>query len=97
LPEPSSRQSPPPLKKSADLPMVSPILLSRYQRETLYNEVWLRPAIEVAKKYGVSDVALGKTCKKLLIPVPGRGYWEKLRAGKPVPQRPALPPVTVMR
>ena len=30
-----------------------------------------------AKDYGVSDVALAKTCRKLLVPVPGRGYWAR--------------------
>ncbi len=83
--------------KRPDLPMVSPILLFRYHRETLYREVWRRPVLEVAKKYGVSSRALGKTCEKLLIPVPGRGYWAKLKAGKPVWKRPLLPPVAVMR
>jgi hypothetical protein len=27
----------------------------------------------LAKEFGVSDVALAKTCKKLHVPVPGRG------------------------
>jgi hypothetical protein len=76
---------------------VSPVLLSRYNRETLYQEVWSSPTRDVAKKYGVSDVALGKTCKKLLIPLPGRGYWNKVSAGKRVPKRPPLPPVPIMR
>ena len=84
-------------RKTPELPMVSPILLFRYRRETLYKEVWKRPVREVARKYGVSAVALGKTCEKLLIPVPGRGYWAKRRAGKPVWLRPPLPPVAVMR
>jgi hypothetical protein len=30
----------------------------------------------------VSDVALKNTCKKRDIPVPPRGYWAKLQAGK---------------
>lgn len=89
-------QTPPP-QKSSELPAVSPILLSRYQRETLYNEVWSRPMRDVARKYGVSDVAIGKVCRKLLIPVPGLGYWAKVQAGKPVPKRPPLPTVTAMR
>jgi hypothetical protein len=53
--------------------------------------------LDVAKQYGVSDVALTKTCRKLLIPLPGRGYWAKRRAGRRVRKRPPLPPVAVMR
>ena len=84
-------------RKTTEIPMVSPILLFRYRREILYKEVWRRPVLEVARKYGVSDVALGKACRKLLIPVPGSGYWAKRKAGKPVPMRPPLPRVVPMR
>ena len=35
----------------------------RYERETLYNEVWAEAVRTVAKRYGVSDVALRKTCE----------------------------------
>jgi integrase len=50
-----------------------------YDREKLSKEVWERPLIQVAPQYGLSDVALGKLCKRLNIPLPGRGYWEKKR------------------
>lgn len=59
-----------------------------YNREKLYQEVWEKPVIEVAKKYKVSDVAIHKVCKSLDIPTPGLGYWAKVRAGKPVKQIP---------
>lgn len=52
-----------------------------YDREKLYQEVWEDPMIKVAKRYGVSDVALAKTCKKLLVPIPPRGYWARLASG----------------
>lgn len=52
-----------------------------YEREKLYKEIWAEPMIKVAERYNVSDVALKKTCKKLNIPVPGRGYWSKVYAG----------------
>ncbi|WP_018753403.1 hypothetical protein [Paenibacillus sanguinis] len=55
-----------------------------YDRETLYKEVWMVPVTEVAKRYGVSDVAIRKVCQSLDIPTPPVGYWAKLRAGKPV-------------
>jgi hypothetical protein len=62
-----------------------------YERNKLYQEVWAEPIREVAKRYGVSDVGLAKTCRRLGVPLPGRGHWAKLRAGKEVPPQPALP------
>lgn len=59
-------------------------------RETLYELIWSRPMIEVAKQYGLSDVGLAKICRRLNIPVPGRGYWAKKEAGH-APPRPPLP------
>jgi hypothetical protein len=61
-----------------------------YEREKLYQEVWAEPIRDVAKRYEVSDVALAKTCRKLAIPLPGRGYWAKVRAGQK-PKRTTLP------
>lgn len=52
-----------------------------YDREKLYEEVWAEPVQKVAQRYGVSDVAIAKTCRKMHIPVPGRGYWNKVQAG----------------
>lgn len=63
-----------------------------YERERLYGEVWAEPVKIVAARYGVSDVALAKTCRKLAIPLPGRGYWARLRAGQKVKREP-LPPL----
>ncbi len=59
-----------------------------YQRDKLYEEVWAEPMIKVAGRYGVSDVALKKTCKKLDVPVPGRGYWAKIKAGQKIKKTP---------
>lgn len=60
-------------------------------REELYEQVWSEPVIEVAKKYGISDVALRKRCIKLSIPLPPQGYWlRSRRLGKE--DRPPLPP-----
>lgn len=39
-------------------------------RETLYAEVWTEPVLVVAKRYGVSNVALAKACRKLSVPLP---------------------------
>lgn len=35
----------------------------------------------LSKEYGISDVALAKTCKKYNIPRPPRGFWSRLRNG----------------
>jgi hypothetical protein len=59
-------------------------------RAQLYNLVWSEPIIKIAKRYGLSDVGLSKLCRRHNIPLPPRGYWAKLQAGKAV-QRLALP------
>lgn len=61
-----------------------------YDRELLYNEIWLAPVTEIAKRYAVSDVAIRKVCQSLDIPMPPVGYWAKLRAGKAVTRTPLL-------
>ena len=82
--------------KSKTLPKPLPVsagLMSRYNRKDLYAKVWSSPMRTVAKEFGVSDVALAKTYRKLHIPVPGRGYWAKKAADKPVAPKPPLPKV----
>ena len=64
-----------------------------YRRADLYAEVWAEPLRTVAKRHGISDVALGKLCRKLNVPVPGLGYWAKKAAGQEVEQT-ALPRAT---
>ncbi len=60
-------------------------------RNDLYERVWAEPAVKLAKEFGVSGPALAKACRKHSIPVPERGYWARLAAGKRVAKRP-LPP-----
>jgi hypothetical protein len=62
----------------------------KLSREDLFELVWSKPMSELCKDFGISDVALAKRCKKLGIPVPGRGYWARLDAGQ-TPYRPKLP------
>ena len=66
---------------------------TKAERDVLYQEVWAEPVRTLADRYGVSDVALAKICKKMAIPLPGRGYWAKKKAGQEVPVKPlpALP------
>jgi hypothetical protein len=54
----------------------------------LYNEVWSQPLVKLSQKYGVSNVRLGKVCRKLKIPHPGRGFWAKKAVGQAVEQVP---------
>jgi site-specific recombinase XerD len=68
-----------------------PRMLTRIPREELYDLVWSKPMIHAAQQLRRSDVAVAKACRKLNIPVPPQGYWNKLTAGKPVPSRPSLP------
>lgn len=62
-----------------------------FKRQELYELVWSMPMRELAKDYNMSDRGLAKACARANIPVPERGYWAKLQAGKKVSQR-SLPP-----
>jgi len=67
-----------------------PYVTLRYERAKLYEEVWAEAVTTVAKRYGISDVALRKICRKLAVPLPPLGYWAKIAAGKKLPT-PSLP------
>lgn len=51
------------------------------------------PIREVAKELGVSDVALGKLCRRLRAPKPPRAYWARVQAGQIVTK----PPLSAFR
>ena len=59
-----------------------------WNRVELYNEVWDQALVKLSRKYGISDVRLGKVCRKLKIPHSGRGYWAKRAVGQTVEQVP---------
>src|ERR1700728_3976317 len=59
-----------------------------WNRDELYEDVWEQPLTSLVSKYGVSAVAIGKTCRKLQVPLPGRGYWAKKAHGHPVTPKP---------
>ncbi len=65
----------------------------RLDREILYEEIWAVPITVLAVRYNLSDVGLAKLCRRLHIPLPGRGYWAKVRAGHTTTKTPlpALP------
>ena len=60
-----------------------------FERQKLFDKVWDMPLTKLAKAYGLSDVGLRKICVTLDVPLPPRGYWAKLSAGKTIP-KPAL-------
>ena len=62
--------------------------METWNRVELYTEIWEPPLVKIAPKYGISAVALGKVCRKLQIPLPGRGYWVKKEFDKPVKRLP---------
>jgi hypothetical protein len=62
-----------------------------YKRDELYGLVWSKPVRHVAKTYSVSGVALAKICRRLNVPVPGRGHWARVAAGQKPKRRPLAP------
>ena len=46
--------------------------------EEMTRLVFEKPTSQIAMDLGVSDVAIGKFCKKHNIPKPPRGYWSKI-------------------
>jgi hypothetical protein len=69
---------------------MSPHVEVIFNRTKLYGEVWSEPVRTVAKRYEISDVALAKTCRKLNVPLPPRGYWARSPERREVGRR-ALP------
>lgn len=53
-------------------------------RQELYEQVWSKPMVTLAKEYSLSDNGLRKICKKNDIPIPPMGYWQKIQYGKKV-------------
>ena len=47
-----------------------------FKKDVLEKLVWEKSTLEIAKDYGVSDVAIAKRCKLFNIEKPPRGYGE---------------------
>jgi hypothetical protein len=58
-------------------------MAERLSRKELYDLVWSKPLRILSSRFGISDVALKKTCARSEIPTPERGYWAKKDAEKP--------------
>ena len=69
-------------------------MVQRLSRKELYDLVWSEPMKNLAVRFGISDVALKKTCARAEIPTPERGYWARKEAGKSTyrPTLSELPP-----
>jgi hypothetical protein len=63
---------------------------TKFTRKELYDLVWAKPLSVLAKEYQISDNGLRKICKKMQIPLPPMGHWQKVRSGIN-PKRIALP------
>ena len=61
-------------------------MAERLSRKELYDLVWSEPLRTLSSRFGISDVALKKTCARSEIPTPERGYWARKDAGKPTLQ-----------
>ena len=51
-------------------------------REELYEQVWSKPMVTLAKEYSLSDNGLRKICKKYDVPIPPMGHWQKIQFNK---------------
>lgn len=61
-----------------------------FSREELYERVWAAPLSTLAAEWGISRNGLAKICDRLMVPYPGRGYWNARKAERPpLPLAPA--------
>lgn len=70
--------------------MNEPLKLTRNE---LYRMVWDRPTVQVSAELGISDVMVGKICKRMNVPKPPLGYWRRKETGNYVTIAP-LPAAT---
>ena len=58
-------------------------VVNRPAKKELSSLIWKKSISEIARGYSVSDSCIRKWCLLYGIkPLPGRGYWQKVRAGK---------------
>jgi len=53
-------------------------------RKELYDLVWAEPLSRLAKRFKISDIGLRKICKRMNIPIPAMGHWQKIQYNKKV-------------
>jgi hypothetical protein len=59
--------------------------------DDLREFAWSAPMRDLAARIGFSDVGLRKLLRSCGVPTPPQGYWNKVHAGKPVPECPKPP------
>lgn len=63
-------------------------MAEQLSRKKLHDLVWSEPMRNLCVRFGISDVALKKTCARAGILTPERGYWAKKEPGRrPFSQR----------
>ncbi len=60
--------------------------------EQLIAFAWSAPMRDLAARAGISDTGLRKLLRQCGVEPPPQGYWNKLQAGRPVPNPPAPSP-----
>lgn len=50
-------------------------------KEELTKLIWEMPTTRIAEKFGVSDSAINRVCKRYSITKPPQGYWSKINSG----------------
>lgn len=61
----------------------------KFSRQELYELVWSKSMLALSKEYNISDVGLRKMCRRMEIPVPRLGHWQKVQHGK-IPSKKTL-------
>ena len=56
--------------------------LKSLSRKELYNLVWKKPIMQIAKEYGLSDRGLGKLCENMAYQLHQEGIGQKLHLDK---------------
>jgi len=54
----------------------------RLTKDELSRLVWSKPTTQIAKEFGISDVAIGKRCKAQFIRKPPPGFWRRVETGQ---------------
>jgi hypothetical protein len=60
-------------------------------RKELYDLVWSIPMTSLSKRFGTTDTKFRAICKKMNVPIPKAGHWQRIQYGKKV-EIPDLPP-----
>lgn len=63
----------------------------RFTRQQMYDLVWSKSLVELAKDFGISANGLAKICDRLLVPHPPRGYWSGGDHTRTLERPPLLP------